>query len=155
MPDQITIPTGQGRTIKIVQITDTHIFESAESDFDGLNTEASLSAVIEQIKNNEIEINLVLVTGDLVHKPTKAAYLKLQSILLKLEQPVVCLAGNHDSPDLMQRYLNQGAISTSRRIVIGKWLIIMLSSFLEDSHSGSLSSAELRFLDESLQDLEA
>ncbi len=152
MSDKITIPVHQGRPIKILQITDTHVFESAEAGFDGMNTTESLVAVIEQVKNKESGIDLVLVTGDLVQEPTQKAYLKLQKLLLELGQPVVCLAGNHDSPELMRRYLNHELISTSRRIVIGKWLIIMLNSFLEDKHAGRLSGAELAFLEQSLHD---
>ena len=154
MSNKITLPASQGRALKLLQITDTHIFESAEADFDGVDTEASLSAVIRQIKNSESGIDLVLATGDLVHKPSENAYLKLRRLLLKLELPVVCLAGNHDCPELMSHYLNHASISTSKQIVIGKWLIIMLNSFLENSHSGSLNEKELLFLEQSLQESE-
>ncbi|MFT5349837.1 MAG: Icc protein, partial [Gammaproteobacteria bacterium] len=51
--------------IRVIQITDTHIFESAEDRFDGLDTTASLKAVIDHINSQSSRADLVLVSGDL------------------------------------------------------------------------------------------
>ena len=138
--------------IRVIQITDTHIFASAEANFDGFDTSASLAAVIGHINDNGIEADLVLVTGDLVHDPVATAYQKLRQQLESLTMPVFCLAGNHDDPTLMHSLLNQAQIRTNKLIKAGGWRVVLLDSYLEDSHSGRLKEQEIDFLQQSLEE---
>jgi 3',5'-cyclic-AMP phosphodiesterase len=151
VPGEIKIVPRNPDCIRVIQITDTHIFTSAEADFDGLDTSASLGAVIDHIKHNRVKADMVLVTGDLVHDPVSAAYQKLQQQLESLGMPTFCLPGNHDDPALMQTLLNQADIHTNKVIKAGEWCIVLLDSFLEGSHSGRLQEQELEFLQQNLE----
>ena len=151
MIDELTIHEREPRQLRILQLTDTHIFESAGEDFDGLNTSASLASVIEQVKNAGTDLDLVLVTGDLVHEPGQLAYAKLKSQLQQFETPVVCLPGNHDEPGMMRDLLNDENVSTSRLIRCSHWLIVLLDTSVEGSHGGRLPNKELEFLEQVLK----
>jgi 3',5'-cyclic-AMP phosphodiesterase len=151
MPDNIEIIAHDPDCIRLLQITDTHIFESEDADFDGVDTSASLTAVINEIAEKEKQSDLVLVTGDLVHDPVVDAYSKLLCLLQELNTPTFCLPGNHDDPDLMHSTLNHSNVHTSKIISTEYWNIILLDSFLKESHSGRLEVEELEFLNKSLQ----
>jgi 3',5'-cyclic-AMP phosphodiesterase len=151
MPDEIEIIAHDPDCIRLLQMTDTHIFASENADYDGVDTRASLKAVINQITEKEKQSDLVLVTGDLVHDPVVDAYSKLLHLLEGLNVPTFCLPGNHDDPDLMHATLNHSNVHTSKIISTECWNIILLDSFLKDSHSGRLEKQELEFLNQSLQ----
>jgi Icc protein len=151
VPDEIKIAEQNPDCIRLLQITDTHIFESEQALFDGVDTNASLNAVIEQIKRDNSEADMMLVSGDLVHDPVDAAYIKLRKQLMKLDLPVFCLPGNHDNPVLMHKLLNMDNVQTSKLVRAGNWQIILLDTFLQDSHSGRLQQEELDFLQQQLE----
>ena len=77
----ITKHPKSGRTIRVLQITDTHLFADSSGCLLGLNTEQSLQAVMEKIRANHLPSDLILATGDLVHEGTPAAYQRIFSHL--------------------------------------------------------------------------
>ena len=136
--------------ISIVQITDTHILAEDATLFHEYDTSASLNNVIKQIKNVEQDTDLVLLTGDLVHEPTKASYQKLADSLSSLTAPLYCLPGNHDNPETMQYIMGTNGVDASKLVKLGNWLLILLNSHVTGEHSGLLSEDELSFLHNSL-----
>ena len=151
MLSEINIKARNPDCIRVIQITDTHIFESADADFDGCDTSASLQRVIEHIKLQEEQADLVLLTGDLVHEPVYLAYENLKNQLHSLTMPVFCLPGNHDAPTLMHKLLNEGNIHTKKTIKLQNWSVILLDTYLHGSHSGRLEVEELLFLENCLE----
>ena len=141
----------QSSYLQFVQLTDTHIFQDINKDFDGVNTYESLKRVIQFARQDHWPPDAILLTGDLVHDPTVEAYKNLLSVIQELEAPVICLPGNHDSPGLMYKQLNSKNVSTHKLIVTKHWIIIMLNTVIENSHSGKLESSELEYLDQTLQ----
>ena len=150
---EIKIKARNPDCIRVIQITDTHIFESADDGFDGVNTTASLNAVIEHIRQQEEQADLVLVTGDLVHDPVAEAYLKLRQQLIDLHAPTFCLPGNHDNPELMHSLLNKKNVHTNKLVQAGEWGIVLLDTYLANSHAGRLKREELDKLEQSLEQL--
>ena len=63
----ITKHPKSGRIIRVLQITDTHLFANSSGCLLGLNTEQSLQAVITKVRANHLPSDLILATGDLVH----------------------------------------------------------------------------------------
>ena len=80
----ITEHPKSGRVIKVLQITDTHLFADNSGCLLGLNTEQSLEAVIEKICANDFPADMILATGDLVHDGTPAAYRRNSKVFYKL-----------------------------------------------------------------------
>jgi Icc protein len=153
MPSENKIKARNSDCIRLIQITDTHIFESPQDSFDGLDTLATLRAVVGHIKRQKERPDLVLVTGDLVHDPVSAAYLRFRGELNNLHVPTFCLSGNHDDPALMHASLNQDNVHTDRLVEIEEWRIILLDTHLGSSQSGRLAQDELDFLERSLKKL--
>ena len=138
-------------SIKVIQITDTHIMDDGAPSFDGFDTSASLGQVIKKIKKNESDADCILLTGDLVHEATKSSYQKLADHLSSLTVPLLSLPGNHDVPDLMDYVMGANGYDTGKTLKIGKWLIVLLNSCVIGEHRGELSAEELVFLQTTLK----
>jgi 3',5'-cyclic-AMP phosphodiesterase len=136
--------------IELIQLTDTHIFSDPDATFDGVDTAKTLQQVIAHIHKKGRLADAILATGDLVHDPEPSAYQRLVNILKTIQCPVFCIPGNHDDPVLMQQILNQDNICTPKSIHFENWVVLMLDSFLPNTHAGCLKDAELKYLDEQL-----
>ena len=132
--------------IRVVQITDPHVFGTAGRQFKGTDTAMSLQRVISMVMEDVDTPDLILVTGDLVQDPVPEAYQNLRNILQTADLPVFCLPGNHDRPAMMDDLLNTGSLSTCKSVSCGVWEFCLLDSVLEDNEKGLLNAAELEFL---------
>lgn len=146
MSEHYEIQTADPGRINLIQITDTHITGHADDRFDGVDTAATLSAVLDRIEQLEPVPEAMLVTGDLVHDPEEAAYDRLLDLLDPVKCPVFCIPGNHDEPGLMHERLNRGHIHTVKSLTAANWRILLLDTWIPDSHAGRLSKEELQFL---------
>jgi Icc protein len=133
--------------IRLIQITDTHIArDPGPTDFEGVDTAATLAAVLEKVDALPDVPDCMVLTGDLVDIPSPEAYGRLRALLHERRYPVVCLPGNHDDPAMMDGLLNAGALSTSRVIAFGTWRVLMLNEWVAGSDGGLFSQRELDFL---------
>ena len=137
---------------ELLQITDTHIFADEKERFDDVDTNASLNDVLNLARDNDWPVDALLATGDLVHDARAIAYERLLEVFTLIEEPVFCLPGNHDSPTLMDKLLNNKNVHTSKSIEIGQWLVVMLDSFLLNTHAGQFQQQELDLLDKLLEE---
>ena len=150
MQSIIALKQQDAEFVRLIQFTDTHIFSDPEATFDGVDTAKSLQTVISHARKFNWPPDAILVTGDLVHDPAPAAYERLREMLLATGQPVFCIAGNHDVPEVMHKVLQQDNIMTSKAILFSDWLVLMLDTFLPRTHAGMLQQDELEFLDKQL-----
>lgn len=151
MAHTLNVAPREPACIRIVQITDTHIArEPGPTDFEGVDTAATLAAVLGAIDAQPAPVDCVVLTGDLVDIPSPEAYGRLLALLEARPCPVVCLPGNHDDPGMMDRLLNRGVVSTARVIDLGAWRVIMLNDWVEGSPGGRFRPEELAFLETAL-----
>ena len=61
-------------SIRLVQISDPHIYANKEKTLLGVNTYQSFSAVLDLIKTDSTPPDLILLTGDLAQDHSEAAY---------------------------------------------------------------------------------
>jgi Icc protein len=134
--------------LRLLQITDSHILPDPEARFYGVDSAASLRAVIEQA--NRAPFDLVLFTGDLAQDPVPQSYRRLADLCAGLRAPCYWLPGNHDSPELARRILEQTPLSHEAVIRAGGWLIVCLDSTVPGSAGGSLSEEQLGLLERTL-----
>lgn len=134
--------------VKVLQLTDTHLFGTPEGRLVGVDTYASLSQVIELSCRERGRPDLVLATGDLSQDESPASYERLRELLSAIGSPVYFLPGNHDVPALMDEILPRlPRLNKDKSVVAGRWQIILLSSWVEGKVEGHLAPAELERLD--------
>ncbi|MDQ6960312.1 MAG: 3',5'-cyclic-AMP phosphodiesterase [Mariprofundaceae bacterium] len=137
--------------LRIIQITDSHLFADPQGMLKGVNTLNSLSAVVRDCRRRYPAPDLVLVTGDASHDGSAASYQQCRGILAGLAAPVMFLPGNHDDVPVMRQEFPNGRISHERCRQIKGWNIMVLNTAMHGEEGGFLAVDELVFLDEMLQ----
>lgn len=137
-------------SVCIVQLTDSHLYADPNADLLGLDTAASLSAVIDLVLEEVACMDLVLATGDIAQDGNERAYRRFIEAAARLPAPCCWIPGNHDDAALMARI--GGETGLSRHWVdAGNWRIVMLDSSIPGAVAGHLSTTQLAALDDALQ----
>jgi len=136
---------------RLLQLTDTHVTAAAEVDFDGLDTLASLRRVLRHVADVEGSAQAMVLSGDLVHEASPAAYGRLRMVLEEIDLPVYCLPGNHDDAEMMRSHLQGGNISCPRRLEPPGWQVLLLDSRIPGAPGGHLPLTELQWLERQLR----
>ena len=136
-------------SIKIIQITDSHIRKDEQGTLLGMNTRASLNAVLELVKQREEAPDLVLATGDIAQDGSAEAYRHFKEKMADFSCPVVWFSGNHGDPEVMT-----SAVADSRCFkkiwTNDYWKLIFLDSSVRARVYGELAVSELNFLRQEL-----
>jgi Icc protein len=135
--------------MRILQITDPHLYGNASGRLRGVETDSSLSAVLDDAFARVPDYSAVLVTGDLV-QDDKSGYLRFRSLFGALTKPVLCIPGNHDEPEAMRKELAGAPFEICGAHEIGDWHFIMLDSYDPGHVGGRLTKTELARLDAAL-----
>jgi len=143
-------PLQQG-IVRLVQITDCHVFADSGEGLRGVDTRQSLAAVSAAIRRDQFRIDALLATGDLSQDGSAESYRHLASRFDQFARPVFWLPGNHDNCNTMTTHFQGDHIHADKSIRVGEWLIVMLDSTIENEVHGRVSDAQLNFLDSQLQ----
>jgi 3',5'-cyclic-AMP phosphodiesterase len=142
------LPAG---SLKVLQITDTHLYADAKKRLAGLDTDNSLLQLLQLAQSKILPVDLALVTGDLVHDASPEGYQRLRDHLLTLNARAYCIPGNHDLNPVMADNIGCDSISTDTVSRHGDWVLIMLDSTIPGKVEGHLSSEQLQLLDSGLE----
>jgi len=136
--------------MRIVQISDTHLYGDTDKELLGVNTFESFSAVLKMIAAEPILPDYIVLSGDLSQDESEASYNSLVKLLKPFKMPIYAFPGNHDDLGLMKKVLPQNNISTEKNLVFGNWNIIFLNSQIPGRVIGRLSHEELQYMDDTL-----
>lgn len=132
------------RVLKIIQITDLHLLADADARLYGWHVDAAWQRVLAAALAHCPDADALALTGDLVHDESAAGYTRLNTQIERLMCPVYAIAGNHDDPAVMQRYLTGAEVHTESRL--GGWQLHGLDSHVDGLDSGRLGTAQLERL---------
>jgi Icc protein len=113
--------------MNVLHLTDTHLFADDGRTLHGVDTGASLRAIVGQIVARGPAPDAVIVSGDISHDESRGGYRRLRDILAAFEVPCVCLPGNHDDLELMREELGAD-LSVLSAIEVGQWRIVPVDS---------------------------
>lgn len=136
----------------VAQITDTHLLAASEGELLGVPTAESFETVMRRVGALVPRPDLLLLTGDLSQDETLASYERLAAVIAPLNIATRWLPGNHDCLEVMAEVLCQPPISAEKSLSMGGWHVVLLDSLVPGEVYGHLSSQQLRWLDERLQD---
>lgn len=134
--------------VKVLHLTDPHLFADRQGDLRGTVTFEALQSVIDHYRASEWSADLVLVTGDLIQDDSAEAYDRFRELLEPLGLPVYCVPGNHDVRPLMEKALRAPPFHYCEPVEAGNWLIANIDSCETGEVGGRVSEAELRSLHE-------
>jgi len=135
--------------LRLLQLSDPHLFGRADRALRGVVTRTSLQAVLRHARAHHWDAEALLLTGDLVNDDA-AGYATVRELLGNLGKPVWCLPGNHDDAAAMGRELGAAPFEIGGHHDLGSWRIIMLDSCVPGQALGRISAAELARLDAAL-----
>jgi len=134
--------------IHLLQITDLHLRGSAGKRLIGVDTDASLRAVLQAATAQQMP-DALLVTGDVVHDPNPQAYQRALDIIAEFYAgPMLLLPGNHDVSAAMIP-----SAYTQQRLDIGGWTLLAMDSHVDDQPEALVEPANWRELQTQLQAL--
>lgn len=139
------------RPLRLLQLTDSHLRAAADGEVKGWRTLDSLAATMDAALAGEAAPDGILATGDLSQDGSAESYRHLRALLERPGVPVYCLPGNHDHPATMAAELSGPPFRYCGDHRLGRWRLVMLSTWDGDRGGGRLSPAELQRLDEVLQ----
>lgn len=137
--------------IRIVQISDLHIFGDSKKSLLGVNTRESFSAVFEVLKADPKQPELVILSGDLSQDGSEASYRFLGDKMQVLSIPTYYIPGNHDNSQVMDLIYPYGVIQQDKHIILGDWQIILLDSHIHETVHGELNQQQLDFMSHCLE----
>ncbi len=140
------------KPLRVVQISDSHLFASLEGRLLGLCTEDSLKLVLDKVRKEQPGLDLILATGDISQDASPEAYQRFHRYLDAFGVPNYWLQGNHDITAPMITTL--GGHTRLSPCVIDRdgWRIIMLNSSVEHQVPGKFTPQELDFLARALDE---
>lgn len=136
--------------LRLLHITDSHLFADADTTLRGVNTRATLAQVMDAATACDPSPDAILATGDLSEDGSEGSYRAFRELAGAPGVPVHCLPGNHDEPDAMRRVLDRAPLSVHPEVEAGDWVLVLLDSRVAGSPGGRLADAELRRLDDAL-----
>ncbi len=139
----------------IAHISDMHVQPAGTLLFGKIDTNAALARVVDHLNAMRPEVDVVLVTGDIVNDGTDAEYAEAARQLGRLAAPVFPILGNHDSRSALREafthlsFLQDGPF-VQYAVEDHPVRIVALDTMVEGAPHGALCAQRLRWLDETL-----
>lgn len=139
-------------TIRLLHLTDHHLFDRPEETLLGVNTRATLNAVINAVSPLVQDFDGIIDTGDFTQHENRQAYLHFAEMIKPLAKPLFWTVGNHDDGNVIQDLLSTNPqILPHKQVLLGQhWQMILLDSHIAGKPAGRLATAELERLAECL-----
>ncbi|MFN0021099.1 MAG: phosphodiesterase [Pirellulaceae bacterium] len=140
--------------LRVIQITDCHLFADAATQLKGICTRERLGRVLQALQAELPRAERLIVTGDLAHDDKRETYEAFRELLADWLPRVRLLPGNHDDRTLMRQIFGDVVQAAGERNVfaesVGNWLLVGLDTQITDSLSGELGGEQLAWLEEQL-----
>jgi len=142
-------------TLKVVQLTDTHLFATPDQTQKGINTYQSLEAVVADVAAHHPDFDALLLTGDLSQDETPESYDALCGLLAPIRgAPAYAIPGNHEDIAHMRSRLGRADIAVLQDAFLGPWRIIMANSRVPGQVHGEIGADQTRSLKSRVEETE-
>jgi Icc protein len=135
--------------VRLLLISDPHLFASPEGTLHGVRTLASLQHTLTHAAADLRHSDAVLCSGDIVNDEPDG-YRHFTQALGSLGKPVYCVPGNHDDPMRLRAALSGPPFQVGGHVDLGAWRIVLLDSCVAGQAGGRVSAAQLDALRRSL-----
>jgi len=139
--------------VRLLLISDSHLFSSPEGTLRGVQTLASLQRVLAHAAADLREADAVLCNGDIVNDEP-GGYAHFARLLGSVGRPVYCVPGNHDDPVRLRAALARAPFQVGGHVDLGPWRIVLVDSCVPGRAGGRISTAQLEALQRSLEGCE-
>jgi Icc protein len=146
-----TAPRQSPRNLRLLHVTDPHLFAADDAELYGVRTWSSFLAVLAHARAIERDgYDALLLTGDVAEEATPRCYERVRDVLVAAGMPVLCIPGNHEDRALMAAVLGQAPLQFCGSIALGAWRVVMLDTHVPGEVHGHLDAGELARLEHEL-----
>lgn len=138
------------KALEVVQISDLHLYADPDGCLLGVNTQESFLEILKLLKANHPCPDVLVVTGDISQDLSEESYRFFVDAMQGFDCPILCLAGNHDEFNLLEAQAAKGQISTTKKIEIDQWQILLAHSQVKGKVHGFIEPNEMQWLDNEL-----
>tara|TARA_R110000744_G_scaffold20143_8_gene52935 strand:+ start:3238 stop:4008 length:771 start_codon:yes stop_codon:yes gene_type:complete len=117
------------KALTVAQLSDSHLFADRNGKHHQANVYQNLKKVLLSIKKQPL-IDAIVFTGDLTQDHTAASYQLFVNAFEECEisTPVYYVAGNHDEPALLKKYLASAPFCQNSVFENDYWQVLLLES---------------------------
>ncbi len=137
--------------IRILQLTDLHIFRSPDILLRGVATRESLQKVVQHIQSQGFAPDHLVVTGDHTHDELPESYEAVAELLQPWHDRLWQIPGNHDDRSVLRQVFSERIASGSADQPVtfafetGNWLCIGLDTQLPGAVAGRIEVAQIEW----------
>lgn len=136
--------------IRILQLTDFHVFAHRAERLKGIDTCSSLETVVQHVLDSGVAFDHVIVTGDHTHDELPESYLFAKRQLQRLTDHWWQVPGNHDDRRVLRSVFSNvsGAGDEQVRFHFDSesWACVGLDSHVPGSVSGRIEASQIDWL---------
>lgn len=134
--------------MKIIQITDTHLFKDDSNKLFNVKTNNSFKKTISLLKENELtDTDAIFLTGDLSQDESTESYELLLNEFKDTNVNIYWIPGNHDDINAMEHvFSKQKLFIPGKKLITTKWDFVFINTNGINSDKGRLSDNELKHL---------
>jgi 3',5'-cyclic-AMP phosphodiesterase len=133
------------QSFRFIQFSDTHLSGDASARLRGVECLPALRAAMADAAHRCHNPDGILLTGDLV-QDDPAGYRWIRQLFGTSRVPVMCLSGNHDLPEHMRVELARAPFQVGGEMEFGRWLVVMLDTWIAHNAAGRIGEAALAHL---------
>jgi len=137
-------------SVRLIQFSDPHLSGDPDAMLRGVASLPALQAAMADAEHRCHRPDGFLLTGDLVQDDPDG-YPWIRQLFGNSPVPVMCLSGNHDLPDHMRATLSQAPFQVGGEVRMGRWIIVLLDTWVQNSAIGRIGEQQLTRLREVLQ----
>lgn len=135
--------------IRLLHLTDTHLLGDKQAALRGVQPYATLQAVRADADKKFSNYDGTLLTGDLVHDDPDG-YALVNEVFKTSIQPVYCIPGNHDIPEVMYNTLKGDPFKIAQVNELGNWIVVLINTWIANSADGEINDDQLTEIDDLL-----
>lgn len=138
-------------TVRILQLTDLHLFRDPDARLKGIPTRELLVDVISHVKEAAGEIDHVIVTGDHTHDELPESYEAVRGLLSPWMDRLRQVPGNHDDRAVLSHvFTDRMQVTVPGRIqfhfTADNWLCAGLDTHSPGEVSGQIEQSQMDWL---------
>jgi len=141
---------GDSSPVRLLHLTDFHLFNDQNGLIKGIRSHDSLSAVLAHAQTHHPEFDAVIFGGDLAQDESEETYQRLAAMFDQWTSPFMVTPGNHANLSALHRCLIPALdeiSSYSDCLELSGWQLIALNSHEQGSVAGWLADEELARLE--------
>lgn len=143
-------------SIRIVQLTDLHLYKQRDGVLAGVPTWETFAAVQQQVRDNHADFDYLVLTGDLAQDEARETYEMMREALGDWVGRCRIIPGNHDDPvhlrAVFPELFDAASASLNFSLTCGDWQVIGLDSQVIGEINGRVGPAQLEWLQKQLRE---